>query len=74
MSYPAAHDGTQTAITYPYWVKTMESLLRHPSATSSTRMLAEMCLNLIELNKFDGETIEYLNSRALQALESSNGH
>lgn len=60
-------------MTYPHWTRTMEALMVHPAATASTRSLAEICLNLIEINKFDPETIEYLNSRASQALENSSG-
>ena len=62
-----------TALSYPYWVKTMETLMKLPSSDPATRELAEMCLNLIELNKFDPETIEYLNSRGVQAMEANDG-
>lgn len=66
---PPCQDGV-TAITHSFWVKTMETMMKHPSSNEATRQLAEMCLHLIQLNKSDPETIEYLNACAARAMEN----
>ena len=58
------------AMTYPYWVKTMETLQTHPSSDTTHKQLAAMVLALIELNKHNPATIEFLNTRGSEALES----
>lgn len=65
-------DNSVTALSYPYWVTAMETLMAHPSSNQAVKELAEMCLNLIELNKFDPETIEYLNSCGARAMQGDD--
>ena len=57
-----------TALSHDYWVKTMRTMMIHPSSNEATKQLAEMCLNLIELNKFDADTIAYLNAEGARAM------
>jgi hypothetical protein len=61
-------DNPVTALSYNYWVKTMKTLKAHPSSNDATRQLAEMCLRLMEINKFDRTTIEYLNAEGARAM------
>ncbi len=62
-----------TPLTHNYWVETMQTMMKHPSANETIRQLAEMVLNLIELNKFDPDTGAYLDSLGLKALEENDG-
>ena len=62
-------DGVEIALTYGVWMKTCDFYKSHPSSTVTTKELAEMLRDLIELNKHDHDTIEYLNTRANRAMK-----
>ena len=69
---PPVHDGVEP-ITFKFWTKTMEAIRNHPSSDVMTVQLAEMVQVLIQLGKYDPHIGRYLNERALQAMETTDG-
>jgi hypothetical protein len=68
-------DNPVTALSYDYWVRTMNTLQAHPSSNEATKQLAGMCQRLMEINRHDPETIKYLNAEGARAMnEGRNGH
>jgi len=59
---------SEVALTYAHWQEAMRIMSEHPQATHNERELALMVQSLIDINKFDPETIEYINNKAEQFM------
>jgi hypothetical protein len=66
---PEDEDGLETPLSYDIWMKTLTAYRDHPSSTKSLVHIAELAKKLIEINKHNQETIQYLNSRANHAIK-----
>lgn len=70
---PPNEDGARpTAITYKHWMETLTVMAEHPSCGANERKLATMLKTLFEINRFDPETIAYMNARAFEAMEAAD--
>jgi hypothetical protein len=62
---------SEVALTYAHWQEAMRILSEHPDATHNEKELALMVRSLIDINRYDPETITYINEKAEQFMEAS---
>jgi hypothetical protein len=54
----------ELALTYLHWRETLGIIQGHETSTNNEKQLAEMVRALFEINKYDPETIAYMNGKA----------
>ena len=62
---------SEVALTYGHWMEAMRLLQAHESASHNEKELAGMVASLIDINRYDPETISYINNKAEHYLKGA---